>query len=55
MSKDTNIPISEELNIVSSVVNIKCSGVELQNQIENDLNLPEGKTIAELLYDQKQQ
>lgn len=55
MSKEANIPISEELNITSSVLHVKCSGSELQNQIENDLNLPEGKTIAELLYDQKQQ
>lgn len=55
MSKEANIPISEELNIASSVLHVKCSGSELQQQIENDLNLPEGKTIAELLYDQKQQ
>lgn len=55
MSKESKVPISEELNITSSVLHVKCSGSALQQEIENDLNLPEGKTIAELLYDQTEQ
>ena len=50
-SQDLNRP-TPDINIVSSVLDVKCSGVDLENQIQNDLNLPEGKTIAELLYDQ---
>ena len=34
----------------NSVLNIKSSGVD----ISNDLQLPEGKSIAELLYDQQE-
>lgn len=34
----------------NSVLNIRSSGVD----ISNDLQLPEGKSIAELLYDQQE-
>jgi len=39
-----------ELNIVSSILDVKASGVEIT---ENDLNIPDGKSIAELLDDQE--
>ena len=42
----------EELNIVASVLNIKASG--LQQDPLNDLNMPNGKSIAELLNDQEE-
>jgi hypothetical protein len=43
--------INPDINLVDSVLEVKASGVE--NSIENDFNLPEGKSIAELLNDQK--
>lgn len=38
-----------EVFFANSVLNIKPSGVD----VTNDLQLPEGKSIAELLYDQQ--
>lgn len=40
--------------IAQSTLFVKCSGVELEQQIQQDLTLPDGKSIAELLYDQKE-
>lgn len=56
MSNDKNIDhkITDQLNIIDSVLSIKCSGIELEDQINNDLNLPQGKSIAELIYDQEE-
>lgn len=42
-----------DFNIVDSILEIKASGVDLN--IEQDLSLPEGKSIAQLLYDQENQ
>lgn len=39
-----------EINIVNSILEVKSSGNDIGL---NDLNLPEGKSIAELLDDQK--
>ena len=38
-----------QLNMVDSVLIVKSSGTD----VSNDLLLPEGKSIAQLLYDQK--
>lgn len=43
-----------QLNIANSALSIKCSGLDMENQIKNDLNLPEGKSIAELIYEQEE-
>lgn len=43
--------INREINLVDSVLEVKASGVE--HSVQNDLNLPEGKSIAELLHDQE--
>jgi len=43
-----------DLNLVDSVLHIKASGIE-NEEILNDLNLPQGKSIAQLLYEQKNQ
>lgn len=40
------------INFIDSILTIKASGLE--SQIANDLQLPEGKSIAELLNDQKE-
>lgn len=42
-----------DFNIVDSILEIKASGIDLN--IEQDLSLPEGKSIAQLLYDQENQ
>ena len=39
-----------DLNIVDSILEIKASG---NMNIESDLTLPEGKSIAQLIYDQE--
>jgi hypothetical protein len=39
-----------EINIVNSILEVKASG---SDSALNDLNLPEGKSIAELLDDQE--
>lgn len=39
-----------EIFFANSVLSVKSSGID----VSNDLNLPEGKTIAELLYDQQE-
>lgn len=44
----------ESFNIVSSTLSVQCSGTELNDQIQQDLELPIGKSIAELLYEQKE-
>ena len=44
----TNVP----LNIINSTLEIKASGIDTAL---SDLNLPTGKSIAELLYDQKEE
>jgi hypothetical protein len=41
----------DHIKFVSSILEVKASG--LDNEIINDLSLPPGKSIAELLYDQK--
>jgi hypothetical protein len=40
---------NNEFNIVDSILEIKASGID----ITNDLLLAEGKSIAQLLYDQE--
>lgn len=39
-----------DINIIPSILDVKASGVEIT---EYDLNLPDGKSIAELLDDQE--
>lgn len=51
--ENLNRPTPDQINIIQSTLSVKCSGNELQLSIEKDLQLPEGKTIAELLYDQE--
>lgn len=41
----TNLPI----NLVQSILTVKASG----SNVDYDLSLPEGKSIAQLLYDQE--
>lgn len=43
--------INPEINLVDSLLEVKASGIE--QDVQNDLNLPEGKSIAELLNDQE--
>lgn len=43
----------DHIQFVDSVLEVKASG--LDNDVSNDLNLPQGKSIAELLYDQKKE
>lgn len=40
--------------MVDSILSIKASGID-NDTILNDLNLPEGKSIAQLIYEQKKQ
>jgi hypothetical protein len=40
-----------EFNIVDSILTVKASGTDLN--IDQDLSLPQGKSIAQLLYDQE--
>lgn len=42
----------EPVNIVASVLNVRASG--LQQDPLNDLNMPNGKSIAELINDQEE-
>ena len=42
----------EELNLVASILEVKASGIE--HDVLEDLQLPQGKSIAELLNDQKE-
>lgn len=44
---------NDELNLVDSVLSVKASGTELENSIQKDLESPQGKSIAELIYDQE--
>lgn len=46
--KMTNSPI----NLVDSVLVVKASG---NIDVNNDLNLPDGKSIAQLIYDQEKE
>lgn len=41
-----------EYHIVGSILTVNASGV--QDDVEKDLQLPDGKSIAELLDDQKE-
>jgi hypothetical protein len=41
-----------DLNMVNSVLNVKASKDD-NDAILNDLNLPQGKSIAQLIYEQK--
>lgn len=41
-----------DLNLINSVLNIKASGSIDQDALD-DLNLPEGKSIAQLLYEKE--
>lgn len=46
----------DEINLIDSVLDIKASGCDVSDRaIAADLNLPEGKTIAELLNEQKEE
>jgi hypothetical protein len=40
-----------EMNIVASILTVKASGTDLN--INHDLELPQGKSIAQLIYDQE--
>ena len=51
--ENLNRPTPDQINIIQSTLSVKCSGNELQLSVEKDLQLPEGKTIAELIYDQE--
>ena len=42
---------NSEFNIINSILDVKASGSNIN--IENDLALEEGKSIAQLLYDQE--
>jgi hypothetical protein len=45
----------EQINLINSVLDIKASGSDVSDRaIAADLTLPEGKTIAELLNEQKE-
>jgi len=39
-------------NLINSILTVKASE-QSNSDVAKDLNLPEGKTIAELLYDKK--
>ena len=39
------------MNIVASILTVKASGTDLN--INHDLKLPQGKSIAQLIYDQE--
>jgi hypothetical protein len=41
-----------DLNVVKSTLDVKAS-IQDNDLVFNDLNLPEGKSIAQLLYEQK--
>jgi hypothetical protein len=43
-----------DLNIIQSTLDVKASGHDNESVL-NDLNLPEGKSIAQLLYEQKKE
>jgi hypothetical protein len=43
----------DHIQFVDSVLEVKASG--LDNDISSEINLPQGKSIAELLYDQKKE
>lgn len=40
-----------DLNMVNSILSVKASGND--DAVLNDLNLPQGKSIAQLIYEQK--
>jgi len=44
---------NQNFNIVDSILTVKASGCEMDH-INNDLLLPQGKSIAELIDDQKE-
>lgn len=44
---------NSQINLIDSVLVVKASG-NLAEEINNDLNLPEGKSIAQLIYDQEE-
>ncbi len=43
----------DHIQFVDSILEVKASG--LDNDVAHDLSLPQGKSIAELLYDQKKE
>lgn len=43
--------IDPEINMISSILEVKASG--MISDPNDDLNLPDGKSIAELLHDQE--
>jgi len=43
----------DNINLIDSVLSVKASGIELEQSVKNDLQQEEGKSIAELLYDQE--
>lgn len=45
---------NSQINLIDSVLIVKASG-SLEEEIKNDLNLPEGKSIAQLIYDQEEE
>lgn len=51
MQGDFMINEEPEGFFANSVLNVKASG--LDNSVENDLKLPDGKSIASLIYDQQ--
>ena len=44
--------INLDINMVDSILRVKASGSN-NEAILNDLNLPQGKSIAQLIYEQK--
>lgn len=43
-----------DLNMVDSVLSVRASGTD-NDTVLNDLNLPQGKSIAQLIYEQENQ
>lgn len=43
---------TDQIKFVNSVLEVKASGLEID--VAHDLSLPQGKSIAELLNDQKE-
>jgi len=43
----------DHINFIDSILTVKASGLE--QEVSEDLLLPQGKSIAELLHDQKEE
>lgn len=41
-----------DLNMVDSILSVRASGTD-NDAVLNDLNLPQGKSIAQLIYEQE--